>query len=80
MTKTTNNDPPNNKKNGKLNKSKKNRSNKDKNKPNIVININEKDNVYVNEFNPVAQNNAVSQISYELMNQLIDELIMKVRN
>ena len=39
-----------------------------------------KDNVYVNEFNPIAQNNAVSQISYELMNQLIDELIMKVRN
>ena len=37
-------------------------------------------NVYVNEFNPIAQNNAVSQISYELMNQLIDELIMKVRN
>ena len=36
--------------------------------------------INVNEFNPVAQNNAVSQISYELMNQLIDELIMKVRN
>ena len=47
---------------------------------NKIQNINVKDNVYVNEFNPVAQNNAVSQISYELMNQLIDELIMKVRN
>jgi len=47
---------------------------------NKIQNINVKDNVYVNEFNPIAQNNAVSQISYELMNQLIDELIMKVRN
>ena len=47
---------------------------------NKIQNINVKDNVYVNEFNPIAQNNAVNQISYELMNQLIDELIMKVRN
>ena len=47
---------------------------------NKIQNIKLKDNVYVNEFNPIAQNNAVSQISYELMNQLIDELIMKVRN
>ena len=47
---------------------------------NKIQSINVKDNIYVNEFNPIAQNNAVSQISYELMNQLIDELIMKVRN
>ena len=47
---------------------------------NKIQNIKLKDNVYVNEFNPIAQNNAVSQIFYELMNQLIYELIMKVRN
>ena len=43
MTKTINNDPSNNKKNGKLNKSDKNEDDKDKNNQNIVINIKEKD-------------------------------------